>query len=155
MSKSVRLVIAVLVGLFVWVAVATLGNLILRAAIPDYRAEEVAMSFSFVAQLSRLALGLASTVVAAVTAVVLNRGGTVAAVVVGLIFFLLFLPLHISIWSKFPAWYHVFFLAPLPLGAWLTGRMVAFRREMHGFPRRCGNFFGMSSVSWLSASNDS
>ena len=128
MSKSIRLVVAVIVGLFVWVAVATLGNLIVRAVIPGYRAEEVAMSFSLVAQLSRLALGLASTVAAAVAAGVVNRGAAVAPLAVGLVLLLLFLPLHISIWAKFPVWYHVFFLASLPLAAWVTGRMVASRR---------------------------
>ena len=128
MSKSIRLVVAVIVGLLVWVCVATLGNLIVRAVIPGYHAEEVAMSFSLVAQLLRLTLGLASTVAAAAAAGAINRGGTVAPMVVGLVLLLLFLPLHISIWAKFPAWYHVFFLASLPLAAWVTGRIVASRR---------------------------
>lgn len=127
MPKPVRFAIAVLFGLAVWVVAVTLGNLVLRAAIPDYRAEEVAMTFSLLAQLSRLALALVATVAAATTAVILNHGGAIAALVVGFVLLALFLPLHVSIWAKFPVWYHVFFLASLPLGARLVGNIVASR----------------------------
>ena len=48
----------------------------------------------------------------------------------------LFLPIHYSLWSKFPLWYHVFFLASLVpamlFGAVLYRRLVAtkgIRRE--------------------------
>jgi hypothetical protein len=128
MSKGVRYVVALAVGLLVWVLVATMVNFVLRAAIPDYRAEEVAMSFSLIAQLSRLVLGLVSTAAATATTAVLSRGSIGACLTLGCILLALFVPVHISLWQKFPVWYHVFFLASLPLGAYVVGRLVGSKR---------------------------
>jgi uncharacterized membrane protein (DUF2068 family) len=36
-----------------------------------------------------------------------------AAWLVGLIILAIFLPVHISLWNKFPTWYHLAFLVPL------------------------------------------
>jgi hypothetical protein len=128
MSKGVRYAVAVAVGLLVWVVVATLINFGLRAAIPDYRAEEVAMSFSLIAQLSRLALGLVSTAAAAAATAVLSRGSIGVCLTLGCILLALFVPVHVSLWQKFPVWYHLFFLVSLPLGAYVVGRLVGSRR---------------------------
>ena len=128
MSKGVRSALAIAVGLLVWVAVATLLNFILRAAIPGYRAEELTMSFSLIAQVSRLALGLASTAAAAAATAVLSRGSIGACLTLGCILLALFVPVHVSLWQKFPVWYHLFFLASLPLGAYVVGQLVASRR---------------------------
>jgi hypothetical protein len=46
--------------------------------------------------------------------------------VVGLAILAIFLPVHINLWHKFPAWYHLTFLVPIVplvvLGASLAGR---------------------------------
>lgn len=125
MPKRVRFGVAVAVGLLVWVVIATLINFVLRAAIPDYRAEELAMSFSLIAQMSRLALGLASTAAAAATTALLSRGSIGACLTLGCILFALFVPVHVSLGQKFPVWYHLFFLASLPLGAYVIGQLMA------------------------------
>jgi hypothetical protein len=46
MSRPVKIVLGVLIGLFAWFAVATLGNLLIRASIPGYQAAEPSMSFT-------------------------------------------------------------------------------------------------------------
>jgi hypothetical protein len=128
-SKYLRIAVAIVAGLIVWVVVATLGNFLLRVAIPNYRAEEAAMSFSLIAQLARLALGLVSTAATAATSVILSRGKIGTAVAAGCILLALFIPVHISLWSRFPAWYHLFFLASLPLGAVVFARLAASMRS--------------------------
>ena len=129
MSKILRIALAIIVGLLVWLVVATLGNFLLRAAIPNYLAEEAAMSFSLVAQLARLALGLVSTAATAATSVILSRGKVGTALAAGCILLALFVPVHVSLWDKFPAWYHLFFLASLPLGALAFARLAASMRS--------------------------
>jgi hypothetical protein len=128
MSKSVRFVFAVVTALVAWGVVATLINFILRAAIPGYRAEEAAVSFSLGSQVARLALALVSTAAAAVLAYVVSRGMLAASVTVGIVLLALFLPAHVTLWGKFPVWYHVFFLASLPVGSYLFAKLWASHR---------------------------
>jgi hypothetical protein len=128
MSKLVRFAVAIAVGLLVWIVVATLGNFVLRVAIPGYRAEEAAVSFSLIAQLGRLALSVVSTAAAAAATVVMSRGSIGASLAVGCILLALFVPVHVSLWHRFPVWYHLFFLASLPIGTYVFGKLVASRR---------------------------
>ena len=53
--------LAVLVGIFAWGLAATLGNWILRAALPGYSAVEKAMAFTLTMLFWRLVLGLVSS----------------------------------------------------------------------------------------------
>ena len=128
MPKPVRFVLAVVAALVCWGVVATLLNFILRAAIPGYRAEELAVSFSLGSQIARLALALASTAAAAIAAYVVSQGMLAAAVTTGLVLLAMFIPVHVSLWAKFPAWYHLFFLASLPVGSYLFAKLWASRR---------------------------
>ena len=109
MSKPVRLILAVVAALVTWTVVATVINFGLRAVIPGYRSEEVAISFSLGSELARLGLGLVATAAAAIAAMVVNRGVMAAAIVAGCLLLALFVPVHIRIWSNFPVWYHLFF----------------------------------------------
>jgi len=129
MSKIVRYIAAIAVGLLVWAAVATLGNFVLRATIPGYRAEEVAISFSLISQIGRLALGVISTAAAAAATAAIGGGGIGAPCALGLVLLALFVPVHVSLWQKFPVWYHLFFLASLPLVAYVSGKVVVSRRS--------------------------
>ncbi len=56
-----RAVAGVAGGLIVWVVVATVGNLALRAAWPGYAGVEAAMSFTPAMLLARLVLGAVSS----------------------------------------------------------------------------------------------
>ena len=129
MAKSLRIVLAVVLAFVAWFVAATLGNFILRAAIPDYRAEEVATSFSLASQVGRLVLGLVSTFAATFVALLIVRRNAMLALAVGCVLFVFFIPVHVSLWAKFPLWYHVFFLASLPIGALLFGRLIVARQH--------------------------
>ncbi len=129
MSKVVRFVAAIAVGLLVWVVVATLCNFVLRATMHDYHSQEIAVSFSLMSQLGRLALGVVSTAVAAAVTATIGRTGVGAPLALGFVLLALFVPVHVSLWQKFPVWYHLFFLASLPLVAYVVGKLFASRRS--------------------------
>ena len=56
--------------------------------------------------------------------------------IVGLIILAMFLPVHVNLWNKFPAWYHLAFLVPLaPLVAPLFSAHVMGGCAMGPDPR--------------------
>ena len=87
-----------------------------------------------VAALARLALALISTAAAAVAAFVVSRGMLAASVGAGLVLLALFIPVHVSLWSRFPVWYHLFFLASLPVGSYLFATFWAARGKAAQVP---------------------
>jgi len=115
MSKSF---VAVVVALIVWFVAATLGNLVLRAALPGYAQVEVAMAFTLAMLFARLALGLVSSLVAGLVCAAIAPVGSPAAKISAGLLVALFLPVHYGLWARFPIWYHLFFvgsLAPMVL----------------------------------------
>ena len=118
--------VAVLAGLLVWFVTATLGNALLRAALPGYAEVERAMAFTLPMQLARLALGALSSLAAGAATAAIGRAARGPTRVLAGVLVLLFLPVHYSLWARFPAWYHAVFLVSLPLavlgGAALTRR---------------------------------
>lgn len=108
-----RKALGVLAGLLAWIVIVTVLNFGLRAALPGYAAVEKAMAFTLVMMFGRLAISFASSLASGfVAAKVGDRSSTL---ITGVILLLLFLPVHYQIWSKFPVWYHLSFLASLPL----------------------------------------
>jgi hypothetical protein len=121
-----RAIGSVVAGLIAWLVVVTLLNFGLRAAIPGYHVAEATLRFTLAMKAGRLIeAALTSLAAGAVVGLVAptNRWAPWAA---GLIVLVMFLPVHIHLWSKFPAWYHLAFLVPLVplvvLGAWLVSR---------------------------------
>ena len=57
----IRSVLVVIVAVFTWFIVATIGNWILRAALPGYSEVEVPMTFTLTMMICRLILGLVSS----------------------------------------------------------------------------------------------
>jgi hypothetical protein len=108
-----RSISAVLIAVVVWFLVATVGNLLLRAAMPGYTEVEVAMAFTLPMQIGRLALGLVSSLCAGTVCALIATPGSHAAKVFAGIMLAFFLPVHYSLWAKFPVWYHIFFLGTL------------------------------------------
>ena len=108
-----RSVCAVVLGVVTWFTVATVGNLALRQFLPGYTEVEAGMNFTLAMQIARLALGLVSSLSAGLAAVAVSRPSGYAVKVVAAGMVLLFLPVHYSLWAKFPVWYHAFFLITL------------------------------------------
>jgi hypothetical protein len=113
MANAVRIVLSVVIGFVVWFAVATVGNLVIRATLPGYADAEPAMSFTLPMLLARLALGVVSSIVASFACAMALRShpGAVKFFAIALVVF--FLPIHYSLWARFPLWYHVVFLVSL------------------------------------------
>jgi hypothetical protein len=111
-----RKIIAFVCGLAAWVLVASLLDRLLRVALPGYAVAEPIMAFSLTMQWARLALGaLASLSAGFVVARVAPTSKHLPAIL-GALVLVVFLPVHYSLWNKFPIWYHlVFLLTIVPL----------------------------------------
>ena len=107
-----RSILGVIVAIVVWFVVATIGNFILRAVLPGYRAVEVSMNFTLAMMICRLILGLVSSLCAGFVAATIARH-RMAPKVTAALMVILFLPVHYLLWDKFPIWYHLFFLISL------------------------------------------
>lgn len=123
MGRTIASIVAGLVG---WLVIVTILNFGLRAAIPGYHSAEATLQFTSAMKAGRLAeAALTSLAAGALVGRVAPRTKW-APWVVGLAILAIFLPVHISLWNKFPAWYHLTFLVPIVplvvLGAALAGR---------------------------------
>jgi len=119
-----RTIGGIVAGLVTWAVVVTILNFGLRAAIPDYHAAEATLQFTMTMKVGRLVeAALASVAAGAITGVVApsSRWGPW---LVGLITLGIFLPVHVSLWTRFPIWYHLAFLVPLVPLVVLGGRLA-------------------------------
>jgi hypothetical protein len=104
---------AIVAGLIAWVVVATVGNLLVRAAMGGYAEVEVAMAFTLGMLLLRLLVGaVASFCAGFVAAWISKRNGTAVKILAGVLL-VFFLPVHYRLWDKFALWYHLTFLLSL------------------------------------------
>ena len=108
-----KIVLGVLAGLVTWIVAASVGNRLLRAGIPGYADVESTMVFTQAMLLARLALGAVSTLLAGYVAAWVSGASVGGAKALTGVLLVLFVPLHVSLWPKFPAWYHLVFLASL------------------------------------------
>jgi hypothetical protein len=92
--------------------VATLGNFVLRAALQGYTEVEAAMNFTLAMLLGRLVLGAVSSFCAGFVTAWIAKRRAAARILAGILF-IVFLPVHYSLWDKFPIWFHAVFLLSL------------------------------------------
>lgn len=118
-----KTILGVLLGLVTWIVVASIGNRLLRAGIAGYRDVEAAMTFTHSMLLARLLLGAVSSLAAGYVAAWTSGAGSVAAKALAGALLVIFVPMHIALWAKFPAWYHLVFLMSLPLLAVAGGKL--------------------------------
>src|SRR5258708_4061675 len=108
-----RTLLSIVAGLVAWGVIVTLLNFGLRAAIPGYHAAEATLQFTLAMKIGRLGEAALTSVAAGAVVGWIAPSRRWAPWVVGLIVLAMFLPVHASIWNKFPAWYHLAFLVPL------------------------------------------
>ena len=108
-----RSTLAIIVAVVTWFVVATIGNWILRGLLPGYSAVEVSMNFTLSMMIYRLILGLVSSLCAGFVCALIAGRTSVAPKIAAGIMVVLFLPVHYMLWTKFPVWYHLFFLLSL------------------------------------------
>lgn len=108
-----RTLASIVAGLVTWAVVVTLLNFGLRAAIPGYHAAEATLQFTLAMKAGRLIEAALSSIAAGAVVSIIAPSKRWAPWVAGLIVLAMFLPVHISLWNKFPVWYHLAFLVPL------------------------------------------
>jgi hypothetical protein len=108
-----RTIGSIVAGLVTWAVVVTLLNFGLRAAIPGYHAAEATLQFTSAMKAGRLIEAALTSFVAGVVVGLIAPSKRWAPWLVGLIVLAMFVPVHISLWNKFPVWYHLTFLVPL------------------------------------------
>ena len=109
----VRNVLSVLAGIVAWLVVVTIIDRPMRYVWPDYAAVFQAMTFTLPMMLARLTESTIALAIAAVVAARVAPAWRTAGWAFGVVMFLFFAPYHATIWSKFPVWYHAYFLASL------------------------------------------
>jgi hypothetical protein len=118
-----RTIASIVAGLFAWAVVVTILNFGLRAAIPGYHAAEATLQFTLAMKIGRLTEAALTSLVAGAVVGWIDPSRRWTPWLVGAIVLAMFLPVHVSLWSKFPVWYHLAFLVPL-------APLVAFGGEL-------------------------
>ena len=109
----VKNAIGVVAGLAVWIAVVAVAGLIMRSSWPAYASVADAMTFTLPMMLARLSIGAVATVAAGWVAATVTRRSILATLLPGVVLLAGFIPQHITLWEKFPVWYHLTFLLSL------------------------------------------
>ncbi len=117
-----RKVSAVAAGVVTWMVFVTLVNFVPRLGWPAYAAAEPALDFTLGMMIMRLAMSALGSLLSGYVAAWIEHGDK-AGWIAGLILLLLFLPDHVSLWARFPAWYHILFLISLPLLGWAGSKL--------------------------------
>lgn len=122
-----RSLLACLAGLLTWIVVVSVINRGLRLALPDYTAAEQSLQFTLSMKWARLLMSIVTSITAGAVTRWVAPQGRWAPWIVGGVVLAMFVPFHISIWSKFPVWYHLTFLLTIVpavvLGAGVVGRL--------------------------------
>ncbi len=107
-----RLIGGIVAGVVVWAVVVTVLNFGLRYGMPGYAGVEKAMLFTVQMMAARLSISAVSSLASGYAAAAIGRR-QMSAIVTGVILLLLFIPVHYSLWHRFPIWYHLTFLTSL------------------------------------------
>ncbi|HEY7979776.1 MAG TPA: hypothetical protein VID67_16410 [Rhizomicrobium sp.] len=115
---------AVIAALVAWTIVVTGLNLGLRYGFPGYAAVEKAMTFTLAMMWARLTISFVATLSAGAVTAWVARDRLAWPLVTGVVLLAIFIPVHMSIWTHFPLWYHLTFLPSLPILSVVGGRLV-------------------------------
>jgi hypothetical protein len=119
-----KLIGGVVAGLIAWIVLVSALDWILRNGWHDYAAVEKSMAFTIPMMAVRLAMSAVCSLAAGLAAARLDKR---APLIAGTILLLLFIPVHYSLWTKFPIWYHLTFLTSLPVMSLLGGKLSRSR----------------------------
>lgn len=113
--RMMRIILGVIAGLIVWTVVVTVCDVAMRKLWIDYAFVEKSLVFTLPMKIMRLLESGLSSVVSGFAVALVARERVKWPLVTGLVILATFLPEHISIWHRFPVWYHLTFFASLPL----------------------------------------
>ena len=123
-----RSIIACLAGLLTWIVIGSVIDRVLRLSLPNYSAAEHTLQFTLSMKWARLLMAIVTSVAAGAVTGWISQSSRWAPLIVGSVVLAMFLPLHIAIWSKFPAWYHLTFLLTI-IPAVLLGALLPPQRN--------------------------
>lgn len=103
----------VVLGLVVWFVLVTIAGRLMQAAWPAYAARVGAFDFTLAMLIARLAIGAAVTITAGRVAAWWSGNDHASLWGLGIALVLIFVPVHVQLWAKFPAVYHAAFLLSL------------------------------------------
>jgi hypothetical protein len=118
-----RIILGAIAGLLAWILLVTITGLIMRAIWSEYAAVADSMAFTLPMLVARLVISAVTLLAAARLTTVIAPRAIAATVLLGAVLLVAFIPIHINLWDRFPAWYHLTFLLTLiPLSV-LGGRI--------------------------------
>jgi hypothetical protein len=123
-----RSILACLAGLLTWTVVVTVINRVLRLSLSNYTAAEHTLQFTLGMKWARLLMAIVTSLVAGAVTRRISPSSRWAPLIVGSVVLAMFVPAHIALWSKFPAWYHLTFLLTI-IPAVLVGALLTTRRK--------------------------
>jgi len=110
-------------GLLVWIVAVTVIDHILRFGIANYSAAERTLQFTLPMMYARLTMAVVASLLAGALTRWISPSSRWAATLVGAVIFGAFVPLHVSIWTRLPVWYHLAFLLTIVPGV-LVGALL-------------------------------
>jgi hypothetical protein len=141
MSKKI---LGVIGGLVVWMAVVMVAGAIMRLSWPAYANVAAAMTFTLPMLAARLSISALATLAAGLVTAIIVPGSTLARLTPGVLLLIAFIPQHITLWDKFPVWYHLTFLLSLVPLTWVGGTIASrwLGNPGRGAGRDEGNWHG-------------
>lgn len=124
-----RITLGALASVVVWLIVVTACDIVIRKLWPEYAQVEKSLVFTLPMMIMRLSESAACSVLSGFVAALVARERIKSSLAAGVVLLALFLPVHISIWSKFPPWYHLVFLTSLPVLSLAGGFLWSFVGE--------------------------
>lgn len=112
---AMRIILGVIVGLVVWTIVVTVCDVAMRKLWVEYALVEKSLVFTLPMKIMRLLESGVSSVISGFAAALVSKERIKAPLAAGVLILAMFLPSHISIWHKFPVWYHLTFFTSLVL----------------------------------------
>ena len=85
------------------------------------------MTFTLPMLLARLSIGALATLTAGLVTAVIARRSLLARLMPGALLLVVFIPLHIMLWDRFPVWYHLTFLGSLVPLTYVGGKIAKGR----------------------------
>jgi hypothetical protein len=123
-----RSILGCLAGLLTWFVVVTLIDRVLRLSLPNYTAAEQTLQFTLGMKWARLLMAIVTSLGAGAVTRWIALSSRWPPLIVGSVVLAMFLPVHISVWSRFPVWYHLTFLLTI-IPAVLVGALLAPSRN--------------------------
>jgi len=123
-------ILGVVAGLAVWIVVVTAAGAIMRLSWPAYARVADDMIFTVPMLAARLSIGALATLAAGLVTTVIAPRSVLARLMPGVLLLIAFIPVHVSLWDKFPVWYHLTFLLSLVPLTYLGGTIAAAERPI-------------------------